>query len=115
MTQPYVEVRRKNLGEQFTVVDPKTRYVLHWIRQGDRLPQYVSNYPGIFEITQEDLDKATVLQRTRVYGIEEDHKFRPHEAQDNGKGTVVAYKATRWERLKAWAKRQINKLKGVFA
>lgn len=114
MTQPYVEVRRKNLGEQFTVVDTKTHFVLHWIRPGDRLPQYVSNYPDIFEITQEDIDKAAVLQRTRVYGIEGGHKFRPHGAQDNAKGTVFAYKATRWERLKCWVNRQIDKLKGVF-
>lgn len=112
MTQPYVEVRRKNLGEQFTVVDPKTRFVLHWHRPGSRLPVRVFNWPDFFEITEEDIQKAAVLQRTKVYAADGPVAVL---TDINKKGVLYAYPMSRWERLKAWVKRQINKLKGVFA
>lgn len=110
----HVELRRKNMGNQYVVVDPDSRYVLHWIRPGDRLPQYVATYPNIFEVTQEDIQKAFALQRVKLYPVDDSAGFHPYQTQANANGTTVAFKASLWERVKRWARKQINKLKGVF-
>lgn len=111
----YLKVSRKNLGRQFTVTAPPSRTIIHWVHTGDPMPQYIYHGGEDYELTVEALAAAGRTGSCYLLPLT-DHKLDRMEYAENRKGTLIgSYIPTRWERLKAWFRKQFNKLKGVFA
>lgn len=118
MTNPIVQLRRKNEGAIFTVADAGTRQILHWHRPGEALPFYIHHVYKDYEVTKEDIKQATLKGRVVLKPLCDYDVGTAARANWglNDKGTLVGIpKPSLWSRLKAWVAKQINKLKGVFA
>lgn len=111
MTQS-AEVRRKNNGKQFTVVDD-SRFIFHWHRKGEHLPKLLAHHSGArFLLTQAHVDEALKKQRSKLIKIDVNTLTKKQKQGlvtlpilTNGKGTryVELPKAvSAWATAKAW-------------
>lgn len=103
-------LRRKNQGKQFTCVDEATRFIFHWYRPGEPLPQLIQHNGHRFMLTKELVEKAQANGRTPPIKI--DVRDLPRKVQEavaeearlNGKGAyVTVIKSDAWDTVKAWA------------